>query len=165
MTSLEQQNGFWDDVPLNEADAESARLGGTTLAGRAEYATYRLPRRSVLKAVGVLSTALAVTVISSIPEKFLPKALATVGTQHTDCTTYSYDGVVCTGASYARSYCGTDGWFLNYSSASFNSWPVTACNGRNAWWWYHVNTTYRCADGYQQTSGSSAVFRICMWAL
>jgi hypothetical protein len=165
MTSLDQHRGFWDDVPLNESEAESARLGGTTLTERAGYAKYRLPRRSLLKTIGVLGTALAVTVVSSVPERFVPKALAAVGTQFTDCTIYSYNGVVCTGAPYARSYCGTDGWFLTYSSSSFTSWAVKMCNGRNAWWWYHVNTTYRCADGYQQTSGNSAVFYICMWAL
>ncbi|MFC6018228.1 hypothetical protein ACFP2T_18715 [Plantactinospora solaniradicis] len=164
MTSIDQKN-YWDDIPLNDPEAESTRLGGRSLKGTAGYATFKLPRRSLLKTVGVLSTALAVTVVSSIPEKLLPKALATVGSQYTDCNIYSYNDIVCVGAPYARSYCGTDGWFLNYSSASFNSWPITACNSRNAWWWWHVNTTYRCADGRQQVSGQSSVFRICMWAL
>lgn len=164
MTTLDHGT-YWDGVPLNDADAETRRLDGRSLAGRDGYATFRLPRRSFLKTVGVLGTALAVTVVSSIPERFLPKALATVGSQYTDCNIYSYDNIVCVGAPYARSYCGTDGWFLNFSMPSWRSWPVTACNGRNAWWWWHVNTTYRCADGYQQVTGQSPVFRICMWAL
>lgn len=156
---------YWDAVPHNDADAEAARLGGQSLAGTAGYAKFRLPRRSFLKAVGVLGTTLAVTVVSSIPQRFLPKALATVGSQYTDCNIFSYDGIVCVGAPYDRSYCGTDGWFLNFTSTSFKSWPITACNNRNAWWWFHVNTTYRCADGNQQVTGQSAVFRICNWAL
>ncbi|HEX8630151.1 MAG TPA: hypothetical protein VF755_18490 [Catenuloplanes sp.] len=155
----------WDAVPFDDAEAESTRLGGGSLKGARGYATFRMPRRSLLKTAGVLGTALAISVISSVPERLLPKALARVGTQWTDCNIYSYDGIVCTGADYSPNYCGGDGWFLQYYGQTYSSWPVTRCNGRNAWWWYHYRQTFRCADGYRQYGSASPVFLICSWGL
>lgn len=156
---------YWDGVPFNDPQAEAGRETRDDPGSSAGYATFTLPRRSLLRTVTVLGTALAMSVVGAVPKRLVPRAWATVGTQYTDCTIYSYDGVVCTGAPYARSYCGTDGWFLNFSSATFNSFPITACNNRNAWRWSQASTSYRCADGRQQVTGQSAVFYICMWAL
>lgn len=156
---------YWEAVPFNEERAEQSRPGRDDPVAAEGCATFALPRRSLLRTVGVLGTALAMSVVGAVPKRLVPRAWATVGSQYTDCTIYEYNGVVCVGAPYARNFCGTDGWFLNFSSASFNSFPITACNNRNAWQWFNVNTTYRCADGRQQVAGQSAVFYICMWAL
>lgn len=165
-TVEQETNGYWDAIPMHEPTAESERLSGRELSAKDGYAKFVMPRRSMLKTAGVLGTALALNITSAMPKKLLPKAHATVGSQYTNCTIYSYaDSIICTGAPYARSYCGNDGWFLNFSSASFNSWPITVCNNRNAWQWVYSGRNHRCADGRQQVRGQSSVFRICSWAL
>ena len=160
---------FWSSVPTVEQPNSTAP---ETLA---PIPTSKMSRRIALKGAGVLGGALALNVLGAIPTPWLKPAQAAVGTQHTTCANYSNDAgydnntKVCVGASYARSYCGNDGWFLNHSDASFNSWPTKACgpsgDKRNAWQWTHSGTKYRCADGYQQVRGQSSVFRICSWAL
>ncbi|MDI6103049.1 hypothetical protein QLQ12_30985 [Actinoplanes sp. NEAU-A12] len=118
--------------------------------------------------------ALALNLVGALPGG-TKKAFASVGTEHTNCAGYSgWDGYnnntkLCVGGAYSRDYCGGDGWFLRYSGTCFNSGPAVACGEgvtkRNAWRWPHSGRTYRCADGYQQSCGSSSVFRICSWAL
>lgn len=166
-TVRNETDAYWNAIPLQEPEAEAARLGGRDLTAAEGYATFTLPRRTLLKTMGVLGTALALNITGAIPKRLLPTAAATRGSEYGNCTIFAdepgYTGA-CWGAPYARSYCGNDGWFLNYSSASFNSWPVAECNSRNAWRW-GSSPQYRCADGRQAVSGQSAVFRICSWAL
>lgn len=156
---------FWDSVPHHYEEDETARLGDRSLKGTTGYGTFKMPRRSLLKTAGVLGSALAVTVISSVPERFVPKAFADVGTEYTSgCGGYSYDGIICVGAEYSSSYCGSDGWF-RHSYGTVNYWPTKACGSpaRNAWRWPHNGSSYRCADGYISYGSTSPVFKICSW--
>jgi hypothetical protein len=164
MESLPTANqGYWDSIPHHYDEDESARLGGRSLKGTAGHGTFKLPRRSLFKAAGVLGAALAVTVVSSVPQKFVPKALADIGNEYTTgCGGYEYDGIICYGGEYSSGYCGSDGWF-RHSYGTVNYWPVKRCgNGpRNAWRWTHNGTSYRCADGYIQYGSQSPIFVIC----
>ena len=143
---------FWDDVPGTDKPLAGASSG---LASPPKVQT---SRRTALKGVMTLGGALAFTVLGAVK---MPKAaFAVVGSEWTGdaCAGYSnWSGYnnntqICVGAPYSSSYCGTDGWFLSYSSASYNTWPVSVCGTggysyRNAWRWPYGGRWYRCADG------------------
>jgi len=161
-------SGFWDGVP--DVDARPQ----TTSAHHAQLPRPAWSRRAALKGTVAVGGALAVNILGAVPTSWLPKAVARVGTEWTGdaCAGYSnwsgYDNntKICVGGTYGSSYCGTDGWFLSYSSPSWNSWPVSVCGAgsyseRNAWRWPYGGRWYRCADGRQQVTGQSSVFRIC----
>ncbi|MFI7604559.1 hypothetical protein ACIBTV_05485 [Micromonospora sp. NPDC049366] len=158
---------FWADVPSVD---DPAPAGATTRAATSElHAGLRARRRTLFKTAGALGGALALNVLSWVPLSGSRPARATVGTEYGNCSVYSYDGIICVGAPYSRSYCGSDGWFLNYHDSVFSSGPVKACGPsggqRNAWRWTHNGTPYRCADGYQQARGEpNSTFRICSWS-
>jgi len=166
--SLATTEAFWHAVP----DVE--RPSATSSPGLSQLPQPAPSRRTALKGTLALGGALAFSVLGAVPTAWLSKAFATVGTEWTGTGCggygnwggYSDNTQVCVGAPYSSSYCGTDGWFLNYSSPSFNSWPVAACGtggytARNAWRWAHASRWYRCADGRQQVSGASSQFYIC----
>ena len=159
---------YWDSVPHHYEEDETARLAGRSLKGTAGYGTYKLPRRSLFKTAGVLGAAMAVTVISSVPEKLVPKALATVGNEWTTLSTcggYSYsNSLICTGAEYSSGYCGSDGWF-KHSYGTVNYWPTKKCGSpaRNAWRWKYNSGNWRCADGYTSYGSVSPIFVICSY--
>jgi hypothetical protein len=165
--------GYWDSVPHEDEETESARHGGRPGKAMPGYGTFKLPRRSLLKTAGVLGTALAINVVSSLPEKWVPKAFATVGTEYTSCSSggYAYDdsAKICTGAEESSSYCGSDGWFKNQNGGTVNYWPITQCGvgvtQKNAWRWPKNGVTYRCADGKIQYGSVSPIFVICLKAL
>jgi hypothetical protein len=154
---------YWDDVPLDDETAEAARLGGRDPARDPGYGRFRMPRRSLMKTAGVLGTALALNVVGALSNRLTPRAWATPGSYYTSCNINYSDSVICDGAPYSSSYCGSDGWFIQISYPYFSSWPTTACSGRNAWWWWNYRQYMRCADGMQQATGSSPVYRICLW--
>ena len=120
-------------------------------------------RRPLLKGALTGSMTLAVTMIGWIP--LAKPARAAVGTEYTTgCGGYSYDGKLCTGASYSSGYCGSDKWFKNGCFRAPDNYvdcyaPTKACGSpaRNAWRW----SGYRCADGYYTPYGQSRIFRIC----
>lgn len=159
---------FWNDVPDVGTPPPSTSTG---------LARLRAPvpsRRTALKGTMALGGALAFNVLGAVPTSWLPKAVATVGSEWTGDACAGYSGwsgynnntKICVGGTYGSSYCGTDGWFLNYRSPSWSSWPVVVCGTggysyRNAWRWPYGGRWYRCADGRQQVTGQASVFRIC----
>ncbi|MFI5915750.1 hypothetical protein [Dactylosporangium sp. NPDC051541] len=164
---------YWDSVPTVAAPdvtadgspVAAAPDGGTE--GRTMQSTLRAHRRTLLKTVGVLGGGFALNVLSWLPPARGRAAQATVGTEYTSCTIYSYDdSITCTGGPYGSGYCGSDGWFLQYSGTCFSSGAVSVCNNRNAWRWKRADNqkTYRCADGMQYWCGGSG-FYICAWQL
>ncbi|MFF5213470.1 hypothetical protein [Streptosporangium sp. NPDC000396] len=158
---------YWAKVPsVDDAPVEGRRPS---------FEKARATRRTVLKSVGALGGALALNVVGALPFGGAKPAEASVGTEWYDCAGYNnwsgYDNNTtwCVGGPYSRDYCGGDGWFLRLSMTCFVSGPTVACgtgsySHKNAWRWTHNGTPYRCADGYQQSCGSSSVFRICSWS-
>jgi hypothetical protein len=122
-------------------------------------------RRGFLGVLGAGGMALGMSMLSWVPVG--RKAHAAVGTEYTTCSIYSYDGVICVGAPYSSSLCGSDKWFKNGCFRAADNYtdcyrPKVACNGRNAWRW----SGYRCADGEVRYYGTSIwLFRICSAAL
>lgn len=159
---------FWASVPTLDAPAPAPAPGGRQDNPPALQANLRTHRRTLFKTAGALGGALALNVISWLPQSGSKPAQATVGNEYGNCNIYDYNNIICVGAPYSRNYCGSDGWFLNYHDSVFSSGPVKACGAspkRNAWRWSHNGTPYRCADGYQQSRGqSSSTFLICSWA-
>lgn len=164
------QDVFWSTVPLVGADEPTGRPAPTQIASPAAN------RRTLLKAAGVLGGALALNVLSWLPPARVPRAGATVGTEYLNCAGYDlwpgYDNntAICVGAPYSPGYCGTDGWFLQYSGTCFASGAVLDCgieNGlaaKNAWRWTYQGHSYRCSDGVQYWCGGHA-FLICDYQL
>lgn len=162
-------SSYWDEVPTLSRPASSADPAALSRLPRR-----RLSRRTALKGAMTLGGALALNVLGAVPTSRLRKAAAVAGNEYFNCAGYdSWSGYnnntkICVGGTYGSNYCGGDGWFLNYYSPSFSSWPIKACGAGsltdyNAWRWPHSGATYRCADGMQQVTGQSAVFRICSY--
>ncbi|MGW0809240.1 hypothetical protein [Nonomuraea sp. NPDC002799] len=157
---------YWADVPSVEDEPDTG--------GRPSLSWSAPSRRTVFKTMGVLGGALALNVLSALPGRNT-SAYAAVGNEYTDCAGYSNNSgynnntKACVGATYSRSYCGSDGWFLRSSGTCYNSYAIKACGAgsladRNAWRWTHSGTKYRCADGNVATCGGT-YFYICSWAL
>jgi len=156
---------FWASVPTLDAPASASAGAAGSGTAPVLQAKLRTQRRTLFKTAGVLGGAFALNVLSWLPQAGSKAARATVGTEHLTCSIFAYDNAItCTGAPYSRNYCGTDGWFLKYTSSVLISGPTVACNGRNAWRWTRSGTPYRCADGYQQVRGGSNTFLICAWS-
>ncbi len=122
-------------------------------------------RRGILRVIAAGGMALGLTVLGWLP--LARRAFAAVGTEHLDCASFSYDGLICTPAVYSPDNCGADGWFRAGCEADANGEytcfrPVTSCDGRNAWRWRDAGTEYRCADGEVKLPGSPRWdYRIC----
>jgi hypothetical protein len=156
---------YWAGVPaVSDADAQDST------ASRPRRAWPRTSRRTVFKTVGVLGGALALNLVGALPPARTRSASATVGSEHYNCANYdSWPGynnnsAACVGGTYGQGFCGSDGWFRTDGNAYSYYYPVTACNGRNAWRWAH-GRTYRCADGYYHVYGVGSTFYICSWPL
>jgi hypothetical protein len=169
------EHDYWATVPTIDDEPETgfgAAAAAATGDGTPRKAT--TSRRTALKAAGALGGGLALTVLSWLPPARSKPAAAAVGTEYANSCA-GYDGwagyndnsKVCVGATYGSGYCGGDGWYLNYFSATVRYWPIVLCgidNGlaaRNAWRWTHGGTRYRCADGVFWTPGGGEVLRIC----
>ncbi|HET6292297.1 MAG TPA: hypothetical protein VFG33_02950 [Kribbella sp.] len=165
---------YWAAVPAvdaDEPDPAGPDLGLTVRKASSSLGKMKPSRRTMFKSAGALGGALAINILSSLPPGRGTTASAETGTEYTSCAGYdSSDGYddntkVCVGAPYARSHCGSDGWFRRGSGTCWNSYPTKACGSgpRNAWRWTHNGTRYRCADGYVASCGGT-VFRICSWS-
>ncbi len=166
MTMVKTDEQFWREVPSLESEPGEGFEPAPPQPGR-----FRASRRVTLQAVSTLGGAFALNVLSWLPPFKAPPAQATVGNEYTNCAGYdnwagyNNNSAVCVGAPYGSGYCGSDGWFLQYSGTCFVSGAVKACGddgltARNAWRWTHSSVPYRCADGHQYWCGGDGFF-IC----
>lgn len=155
-----------DDVPLLDVEPSGPyELRRVACAPASD----EVGRRGFLRVVAAGGMALGLTVLGWLPPA--RRAFAVVGSEHLNCASFSYDGLICTPAVYSPDNCGADGWFRVGCDVDANGGygcfrPVDACDGRSAWRWRDGATEYRCADGEVKFSGSPRWdFRICNAAL
>ncbi len=122
-----------------------------------------LHRRGFLAVIGAAAMTLGLTMLGWIPLARPARALQ--GTEYPGCGRYSNapDELICHGAPYSPSYCGTDNWFKYGCFGSSDDTrdcyqPRTLCRAgeelTEAWRWEADGRTYRCADGEIQYYGA-----------
>ncbi len=130
----------------------------------------------MVKSVGVLGGALALTVVGALPPARIKSASATAGSEWSGCSNSGYanfdgykDGTtqrVCVGGSYASSYCGSDGWFRTDGNAYSYYTPIVECGASGGLEEERLaldarQHPYRCADGRFVVYGAGSTFYIC----
>ena len=166
MTELATTDAFveW----LHEIPEVSARPHSTAPASDLWRVGYQPSRRRVLQAVAVVGGAIALNALGVLSGRTVRPARAAVGTEHPGCGIYSTDPGYnndtqpCVGFPYSANYCGSDGWFKNFTNVNESWYPIAICGNdrstwRNAWRWTYNGGVYRCADGhyrYKLESGS-----------
>lgn len=115
-----------------------------------------LTRRRALQGLAAAG-AVSLTVVDALPGMRSPAASAY--TEHTTCRGYHSNVTTCVPS---EAYFGSDN--CNGSWHKHTNWQDTgdlhfrytlhpsACDGRNAWRWYHVGSIYtKCSDGIKES--------------
>lgn len=182
---MSRDTQFSTSVPSNWLDSlPSADEPPPKASNRADHDALRSPRvrtvgrRQLLRSGLAIASVVALNAVGRVPGFRLPRAYATVGTEHLNCAGYStwagYDNntQLCVGGTYGSSYCGSDGWFKNSTvGGTTYYYPIVICGegvtDRNAWRWTHsvagTSRQYRCADGMMRLSSGAYAFRICAY--
>ena len=158
-----------DDVPMLDVEPleryELRQMGCAPAPGLGGAPSDHVGRRGFLRVVAAGGMALGLTVLGWLPPA--RRAFGTVGTEHLDCASFDYDGILCSPNVYSPANCGEDGWFRDGCIAGPDGGhecyrPVSECDGRSAWRWWEDGVEYRCADGEVKFQGAPRWdFRIC----